>query len=626
MMAGLLPSSGLAQPQTVAIRPLLSGMMTDKAMTEMPTGAFLDLCGYDVRGRGPRRVDGNVLLLPGPLTFWNADEIATDIVGFWGDEDKQYNAVITNRGLYKVEYASQTEFCTPVWWQRDYVVSGYVSGTGVLTATVDMEDDSVRVGDYVVLDADLTTRYAITAVSTTTVTIATGLTISASDGFKIYREFACEAPYYVDYAFFARATIARMIIVDGTDGGIYAYDGGFLTPWALVDDSDIASYTGARTVTYFGGHLYFGCVTLLGNTYRNRIIWSDALDLHKISATNYQDLTETAGQILKLCGLGSLIFCYMNDSAYYGRETNLTGTPYSFVKLDTGNVGLAGMRAVVPFIDGQVFVSSDEIYYVTASEGISALGAPVLAESVKRAMAAGSLDRTMICMDTPRQRLLFLYSLNGTDTLDTLFIFDYVTKAWSRAEIAPVTAMRVVNLADEMEYDDISVDATYDDYADVAYAAMGGSFAERQLVSVDSLQYARVLEENSTAFVDTAGESVPIRCVIETGDFDFDAPDTDKSSLELRMKLKDSEVDRTSAITFSVAGSVDEGYSWKNFGQLRIPPTKHEGAVTVRMIGSKLRYRLISTSIVEPYEISEMTLRAVIRGKEANRGGTTSNP
>jgi hypothetical protein len=624
-----MASSGIAQPTTLSLRPLVAGMRTDSGTLLQPQGSFRDLRGYDVRSRGPRRADGRRLFIPDAVPMWEDDEVITDIVSHWGTDDKQFNSAITNRALYKIEFASPTGYYSPVWFQREYTVASYVSGTGVLTFdTNSPTTDLVRAGDYVVLASALTTRRAISVVSGMTATIPTGLTIANGAKFYVLRMFQCNTPYYVDYAFYARSTTAQMVIVDGSVGGIYTYNGGYLIPMPLhfPGTPDTAAYTAARTVMYFGGRLYFGCVTLAGATYRQRIIWTEVLDLTEVPADAYQDLDETPGQILKLVGLGSLAFAYFTDAAYYGRPTNLDGLPYAFTKLDTGGVGLAGQRAACPFFDGQIFVSSDEIYYVTASEGLSPIGTPVIADSLKPALAAGSLNRTMVRVDVPRQRVLFGFALSGGSEIDTIFAYNYVTKAWSYVKQGAVTAFNVVNFADEVEYDDIDVNATYADYADVLYTAFGGNFAERQLTYVDNSGYIYVMADNSTHDELYDGSIVPIVTQIETGDFDLDEPDTDKTIMELRAKVTSGELDRTAAVVFQVWGSADRGDSWKSCGTLAIPTTKSEGACGFRLTGSHFRFRFRSESVVEPYELTEITLRAVVRNLEGNRGTTTSNP
>jgi len=627
-----MASSGIAQPGTLNLRPLTGGMVTDKSSLMMPKGSVREALGFDIRANGPRRIDGRKRFLNTSLPKWNPNESISEVVGFWGTGNKQLNVAITDKALYKIEYANATSFYSPVFWQREYTVTSY--SAGLLTiATYNAEDEGIVPGDFVVLAGSMTTKRLISVVSGLTVTIPNevGLSVPPGSKFYVYHPFKAEKPYYVDYTTYSRSTEAWMILVDGSDGGIYKYNGGYLQPFALhypglSPDPDTPSYTGARTVMYFGGRLYFGCVTKLGYVYRKRIVWTEVLDLQETPEDAYQDLDDTPGQILKAVGLGSLAFIYFNDGAYYGRATNLAGLPYAFTKLDTGGVGLAGQRAACPFFDGQIFVSSDEIYFITSSGGLQAMGTPIITESIDKSLAAGALQFTQVKVDTPRQRILFGFSESATGAITKIFSYDYTTKAWAYAMQSPIEAFNVVNFADEIEYDDLGGTLTYEDAAGILYTAYGGNFADRQLTFADPAGDFYVLAEGSTSDELAAATGVPIQVRFETGDFDLDDPDTDKTCTELRMKLSRGTVARTTPLEFSVAGSLDLGATWKTLGTMVIPTNKSEGAVGFRLTGSHFRYRFTSSSIVEPYEINEITIRVVVRGVEGNRGATSSNP
>jgi len=624
----------MAEPTTVVLRPLTGGMRTDKSSLETPVGSFRTLKGYDVRQRGPRRIDGKVPFLPNPVPFWFAGEQVTDLLYYWGTDDQQYNVAITNKCLYNIEFANTTSAYGTVWWQRDYQVSTYVGATKLLTfKTYNAATDGVRVGDSVVFSTIPDTAYAITNVAGTVVTLEVdplvlhpGLVI-ADTPFNVIKVFQCDAPDYVDYTSFARSTEAWTIFVDGSPDGIYRYNGGYLQPFPLhfPGTPDTPSYNAAKTVMYYGGRLYFGNVLLTGATYRQRTVWTEVLDLQETPADAYQDMDETPGQILKLVGLGSLAFCYFNDAAYYGRQTNLAGLPYSFTRLDTGGVGLAGIRAASTFLDGQLFVSSDDIYYVTPSAGISPIGMPVLAGSVKRSYDAGTLDRTQVKVDVPRQRVLIGFCF-GDNYFQEIYAFNYTTKAWSFWAQEHVTAFNTLSFADEIQYDDIDPADDYADYTDVPYSALGTAFADRMCTFVDPAGYLNVLEFCALADTLAGGSTVPVDCVIETGDMDFEMPDMTKTITELRVKVSNAENPRTQPISFVVTGSLDRGDSWKALGNLVIPSSKSEGSVGFRLTGSHVRFRLTSASVVEPYELTEMTLRVVLRDLEGNRGATSSDP
>lgn len=626
-------TSGIPQPTTIALRPLTKGMHLDTPALATPLGAFSRLNGYDVHQKGLRRVDGRTRFIRLNVPFWSTDEEVDDILSYWGTANAKFNVALTRRGLYKLEYANDFAPVAPVFWQRDYSVSSYASSTGFLTlATYNPQTERIRAGDYVVLATAPTIRHEILEVNASQVRIAAGLSIVAGAAFNIYRPFAAKAPYYVDYTFYSRAQVAGMILVDGSDGGIYAYDGSYLKPFELyfpgvAPAPSTPAYTSARTVLYFAGRLYFGCVGMLGVEYRQRIIWSEVIDLKQISETSYQDLNETSGQLLKLVGLGSLAFAYFTDGAYFGRQTNLAGLPYAFTKLDTGGVGLAAQRAAVPFFDGQLFLGQDDIYSVTASGGIESIGSPIRSETIERALSAGTMEQTVIRVDSQRQRVLFGFSTGGSSELNALYALNYRTKAWSQISQRVYTAIDIVDFADEVEFDDIDPAATFTDYTDTAFEALGGSYAGNLLTFADPAGFIYTLLEGSDSDVESDGvTSVPIAVALETGDMDFDSPDVDKTVLEVRVKVADAETHRVAPLEWRVAISIDQGQSWKQCGTLTIPLFKSEGAASVRATGSHFRLRFEGESIAAPYYIAEITARVVMRATEGSRASTTSNP
>jgi len=629
---------GSQAPVTFPVRPLTKGMNSNISSLALPDGSFVRVLGYDISENGPRRIDPFVNMIRNPVPFWDAaNEHVDAIESFMGTSNYQYTVAITNKGMYRVEHANidPSDTYDPVYWVRDYTVNSYVSGTGILGITGNnFTTDKVRVGDYVVLAADTAvppTRHLISNVGTTTITIPTGLTIAGSASFNILRMFKPEDNFVVDFTSFARSDKAAMVLVDGSAYGIFYYDGGFLSEFTLHDQLDAATYTSARTVTHFGGRFYFGCVGKDIYVYTNRLIWTDVLDLQEVNAISYQDLTGTPGQALKLVSLGSLIFCYFNDGVYFGRQTNLVGLPYAFTKLDTGGISAVGMRAVTPFLDGQIFVGLDDIYYVTPQGGLEPIGSPVMRDTVALASRNGTIMRTQVRVDNPRNRLVFGFVTQTGNFFQIGALFNYRVKAWSLFDMPYVSAFNIVNFVDDTEYGDLPNTAAFTYAAftvgiDPTYAMYGTNLIARQFTLADYQGYLYFLATGGTSH-DLSTGLLPVNCVIETGDFDFNAPDVDKTALQFRIKLNTiREFGRTTDVDFLLETSNDRGDSWKRIGILSVPPSKSEGSLNFRITGSTLRFRLTSQSIVEPYEINEYTLRINARGYEPSRSSTSSNP
>lgn len=622
---------GNSAPRTVPMRPLTKGMFSNISSLGLPDGSFVNLTGYDVRENGPRRCDPFTRFIPIPIPFWETDEVCDSIESFTGVDRSQITVAITNRGMYKLEYAEAPDYYTPIYWKRQYKVNTYTSGTGVLTLKVDNPVlDLVVAGDYVRLAGDTgIQKHEILSVSSNSVTIETGISPAPATDSSVYilKTFKVERPYIVDYTIFSRSDKAAMVLVDGSAKGLYYYDGTYLTYFTLHDQSDGATYTSARTVNHFGGRIYFGCVGEGANIFNNRVIWTEVLDLQEVNDISYQDLTSSPGQILKLCSLGSMIFCYFTDSLYFGRQTNLAGLPYSFTMIDTGGISAVGMRAMTPFLDGQIFVSKDDIYYVTSASGIEPIGSSVMRDTVQQA-SESALSRTQVVLDSPRNRLLFGFGTNDF-YFDKVALFNYRVKAWSMMRVNSVCSMNVVNFVDELEYDDLADTVLYNSsgWADRIIATANSSIVSKQLTVVDVTGDIHVIAPGGQNHV-YAGGNFPVECVIESGDFDFDMPDMDKTVQQLTIKLNSlREHPRTLPVSFTVEVSNDRGYgNWKQVGILTVPASKSEGSVNFRITGSTFRFRLTSVSQVENYEINENTMRVSIRGNEPSRSSTSSNP
>jgi hypothetical protein len=605
-------------------------MFSNLSSLSLPDGSFFNLHGYDVRENGPKRVDPFERLMTIPIPYWDGAETCDAIESFVGTDRAEVTIAITNKSLYRVEHASNQ--VTPVWWQKEYTLTSYVSATGVVTVTTDNPvTQKIEIGDLIVFaHLGLTQAYPITNRNATTITTTSGLgTITGSTKFYIVKRMNPGDSYVVDYTMFTRTDKAAMVLVDGADNGIYYYDGTYMTPFVLHDQADAATYISARTVTYFEGRLYFGCVGDGTYTYVNRLIWSEVLDLTEINDISYQDLTATRGQALKLVSLGSLIFCYFTDSIYFGRKTNLVGIPYAFTKLDTGGITTVGMRAVTPFMDGQVFVGQDDIYYVTPQGGLEPIGSPVMRNTVLPSTNSGTLHRTHVRVDVPRNRIVFGFTAGPTQYFSIAALFNYRTKAWSTMTLGNISTFNLVNFLDNVEYDDypIDTDNEYQDFPALRYADITPSALDRQFASVDAIGNLYILKPGATQNLLPSNAAQPVPTVIETGDFDFNAPDMDKSALRLGIKLNTlSEYGRTGTVVFLAQASNDRGLTWKTIGTLSVPTNKSEDTISFRITGSTLRFRLTSASVVEPYEINEYTLRINGRGIEANRANTNSNP
>jgi hypothetical protein len=116
------------------------------------------------------------------------------------------------------------------------------------------------------------------------------------------------------------------------------------------------------------------------------------------------------------------------------------------------------------------------------------------------------------------------------------------------------------------------------------------------------------------------GSAIPV--LIVTKDYDFDLGDSNKFFGFLSLKLE-SWNDSTSDILFTLEGSTDRGQRWKPLGTLKIKMNTDEGYVNFRMTGSLGRFRLTSTSLCNPYVLTETVIRARKLGSEVPARGDT---
>jgi hypothetical protein len=285
------------------------------------------------------------------------------------------------------------------------------------------------------------------------------------------------------------------------------------------------------------------------------------------------------------------------------------------------------MKAVTTYFDGQVFQGYDNVYFISSDVQITPLGDAIVEELRSRSQAG---QMSNISIDTVRSRITLATS-NTPDVLECVFFYNYRAKAWSINDslnfIAPVYQFS----GDYLTYDE--VDESYlfvgSPISEMTYREFStGQFSKNFYVYMNGYLMKYVEESGLNSLV-TGGVVIPSQnpCELITPDFDFDDPDTDKTSLRLSMKISDDpDTIRTENIYFMVDGSRDRGYTWKHLGRMRILPTRDEDALNFRLSGSTLRFRMRqgydsdgTSTNVNPFTISEVVLRLRERSIEAQR-------
>jgi hypothetical protein len=610
-------------PKNFTIRPLTKGIIRDAPSTLINDGAARDILNADVSSNGLERRAGYTFAyrtsatVPYQVPFRFGDEKLMEVLGYWTSTGAKQLLVLTNRLLYLY---SSSEF-VPVKWVQDYTITTLVDEVITdSTASRDFVDDNVVAGMYVQLtttggDVEV---YAISAVTATTISLTSIPSGTYESTFQVLRVFGAEDTFKVDFVY----TATRIYFADGTLLGIPYYDGEVLRKLEIADSSSNETLLGCRAISFIGERLFFAYATEAdGTAQRNRIWWSTALNDARVESTQYLDLEGISGEVLRLKSLGKFLLAYSTDGISYGRSSNLTGLPYIFSKIETGGIGLVGMRALSGYLNSHFFVGQDNIYTVTNELQVVKIGSPILRETV---LAVASQAKTLAVIDTKTQSVVFEFAINSESELDTAYRYYYETQAWSRtnklwAAISQVGAITVAALGDYPS-------TAWPDLGSRTYQSFGGGVSEIQTFYGDfngflylmspSVSRDEILETSPSGY--TIGSAV-MAFLFETKDFDSGDPDLIKSALRLGVRIYDLE-DRTSDISIVVTGSTNKGRDWKALGTIRIRPTDDEGAVNFRLTGSLLRFRLETASAVPRWRLEEITLRGRGRGVEMQLG------
>jgi hypothetical protein len=345
-------------------------------------------------------------------------------------------------------------------------------------------------------------------------------------------------------------------------------------------------------------------------TQRQRIRWSALADPTNFSvSTNYLDLPYVWGRVLKLVPLAGRLVAYFDDAVFLGSPTNSTLLPLAFNRLETGGVGLAGVKAVCPLLGGHFFVGSDDIYFLPANGVPQGIGTPIVKDTIK---LCKSLDKCYAVADPGNFRIIFGFP-KSSEFIETIASFDYQSKSWSLDSLNTYAIGNpTVNFANTWDaltgtWDTlVGTDGTWDG---LAISAQGRTlFIENG---------KKVYAQGSSGSLDFA--TTPVSCGFTTPDHDYNQAEYDK--IWTRFGLKISYDDPPAApIIFNVKVSTNKGRRWKDVGTLTIPVGMDESSVSFRSIGSTCRFKLASTSQVTPYRLSEYSMRARRIGEELAYG------
>jgi len=604
-----------ADPLSIPFRPLNKGMVTTLSTLGLPDGSLFDIQNAQMNMNGPRSVGDWNTFLDGITYLW-ADEIPLRIEHLTLSSGSVVSVLVTNRTLYELEYTPTTTTLTPVYMSNTPIVSSVVSATVNFPANSNLVGYDIRAGDLMMVDIAGTLTYfeidSVTDADTLVLLDAPGA-ISTKMVYFV-KKFLPESGTMVSSATMTRSGLAFSLYVDGPLGGIWKFDGE-LSKHTLVNESDVERVTKARSVAVFRDMFYFGGVTDGAPFLPFRIVWTSVLDTNEITSTSYIDMPAQLGDITRMMPFGAQILSIHQSGLGLGRQTNLTGLPYMFSQLDTGGVAPIDPESCTVFMENFVFVSRDNIYLIDQNSGFRAIGDQI-SPTVRELCARSNPESlgVLALADLSREQLLFCFPSAGA--YSRVISYNYRSNAFSYFMLTSSEMLTVSTIGDVTTIDELT--GSLDTLTQSFYTMVGFK---------KTMQLIRLSSRNLATYDEFADTYRPI--IIESGDIDFNEPDSDKSLLRVGLKVNDNigRLPRSVSLKFFTEVSIDRAKSWITVGELFIDIDKTEDTATCRIFGSHFRMRFTQVldsetgPVSPPIEINEIILRVRKRSIEAVAAG-----
>ncbi len=604
--------------QLFPVRPL-HGVWRSIPTQQIPFGGFYDLENVVVTEQGLLRRDAMVRRGSGI----DVPEAIQEVVAVWKTDGSRPQIILSDRNLYN--YPTNSGI-TLVEWEYHEAVALAVDNAGVVTLTAPVTgfiDGDVKTGDQLFLTFDpgtgIETRswFVDLVVSATSVTLldydyATAITLASVNDWVVQKTLGPGLQPLLDWAVLGRAVSSAYsgILLAGGKRALVRWDQELNTLDYFTTDS--AKMFGGvpfvpDCVAFFMDRVWAGGIYNSIDGYRRqRIIWSNLADSSNFStATNYIDLPYLASAIKRLVPMGNTLIVYFGDGIFVGTPTQYPLLPLRFDRLDTGGVGLIGPKAVAPWFGGHFFVGQDDIYWLPyGSSSPQAIGTRIFNDAIRNC-AHKNLIRAVA--DPSTSSILFGFP-DIEENIEHIWYFHTKLKEWSSSKVN-VESVSNTYVVDTIAWDGLT--GTWDDGLDPGM--WDESYGNGEYTALLFGSSGKVWIGNKEINVDFETQEIPV--VIETGDIDFDAPDTMKTVLRMNLKV-DRLVDYDAEIQFTAYTSTNKGRNWRKVGILRIPTTEDEGKVDFRVTGSFIRMRLVSSTMTTSYTIAEYGLRVVGSGDE----------
>jgi len=305
---------------------------------------------------------------------------------------------------------------------------------------------------------------------------------------------------------------------------------------------------------------------------------------------------------MRLVPLGDMLIAYFRDCIFVGRRTNYPNAPVAFFQAESLGLGLTGMKAILPFYGSHIIITKLGPYIFDGSN-LQPLPCTILQDFIRDNIKP---EYNRIVFDEERGLILFCLA-DKDKQIYKEYVYDVIGKVWSIFDI-PTQMVDSPNVTTYTTIDGLSPQEINDLNQEIdSY----GSYQDKKTLF---WTYTNRMFRTSTSAI-LFFEQIPVTVEIVTQDFDFDVPDNIKSFHRLGIKI-DYRVPPVDQITFQVQGSVNRGRVWKTLGTLVINVGEDEGYVNFRLTGSTARFRLLSASVVSPYNITEITIKTRVSGSD----------
>ena len=451
--------------QNIPVRPLDKGVIRNLSTLEMPKGSLWTCENFFADQTGPRRRPG-----------WNNSMSATgydfpirDMISFRLVDNTPKACVIDTKLLYTLSSGTPTLVEDSYSTGTIACAAGSTSVTG--TDTIWSTND-IRAGDVMILDpVGNAEKIVINAVNGDTAITLDSAPVNtySGDDYTILRSWGANFPYAVDWQ-----VLDNLVVFTDGARAPRSFDG------ATLDGYDAGVTYIAQCLTVYRRRLLLGNLNESGAYYRHRIRYSTPTDRTDFTSAGagWLHVRESGGPLLRLIPMGPLVVAYFQDAIYIGRSSGDYSLPIIFDPIDTGGIGLAGMKAVHPWPGGHFLIMQDDIAFLTTN-GIERIGTPIVKSTVRN---TEYLESSYVCPDPINHRIVFGFPGGSSGELSTLWSFDYHSKAWS-SETKESCSM--------IAYRGIESQVTWDTLLDAPYSTglVSGSLGAK-IVHGDSVDFS----------------------------------------------------------------------------------------------------------------------------------------